>query len=39
MGTLSSDNHAHFFLSKEAILSEALNMFISSETKAAIGRG
>ena len=39
LGTLSSDNHAHFFLSKEAILNVALNMFLSSETKAAIGPG
>ena len=32
-------NHAHFFLSKEAILNEALNMFVSPETKAVIGPG
>ena len=35
--TLSRDNHAHLFLSKEAILNEALNMSVSPETKAAIG--
>ena len=39
LGTLYRDNHAHLFLSKEAILNEALKMFISSETKAAIGQG
>ena len=38
-GTLYRDNHAHLFLSKEAILNEVLKMFISYETKAAIGQG
>ena len=37
LGTLYRDNHAHLFLSKEAILNEALNMSVSPETKAAIG--
>ena len=39
LGTLYRDYHAHLFVSKEAILNEALKMFISSETKAAIGQG
>ena len=37
--SLEVTNHAHFFLSKEAILNEALTGLFPPETKAVIGPG